>query len=170
MNMESTKNNITLIGMPASGKSTVGVILAKILGLSFVDTDLVIQQREGALLCDIISERGLEGFLKAEESAVLSISPSNTVIATGGSVVYSEAGMEYLKSLGKVVYLKVEKEDLFKRLHNIKQRGVVLSPGETLDEMYATRSVLYEKYADIVIDETNASVEETVEMIRELMK
>ena len=170
MNMESTKNNITLIGMPASGKSTVGVILAKILGLSFVDTDLVIQQSEGALLCDIISERGLEGFLKAEESAVLSISPSNTVIATGGSVVYSEAGMEYLKSLGKVVYLKVEKEDLFKRLHNIKQRGVVLSPGETLDEMYATRSVLYEKYADIVIDETNASVEETVEMIRELMK
>ncbi len=170
MNMESVKNNITLIGMPASGKSTVGVILAKILGLSFVDTDLVIQQREGALLCDIISERGLEGFLKAEESAVLSISPSNTVIATGGSVVYSEAGMEYLKSLGKVVYLKVEKEDLFKRLHNIKQRGVVLSPGETLDEMYATRSVLYEKYADIVIDETNASVEETVEMIRELMK
>lgn len=167
---ESVKNNITLIGMPASGKSTVGVILAKILGLSFVDTDLVIQQREGALLCDIISERGLEGFLKAEESAVLSISPSNTVIATGGSVVYSEAGMEYLKSLGKVVYLKVEKEDLFKRLHNIKQRGVVLSPGETLDEMYATRSVLYEKYADIVIDETNASVEETVEMIRKLMK
>lgn len=167
---ESVKNNITLIGMPASGKSTVGVILAKILGLSFVDTDLVIQQREGALLCDIISERGLEGFLKAEESAVLSISPSNTVIATGGSVVYSEAGMEYLKSLGKIVYLKVEKEDLFKRLHNIKQRGVVLSPGETLDEMYATRSVLYEKYADIVIDETNASVEETVEMIRELMK
>lgn len=167
---ESVKNNITLIGMPASGKSTVGVILAKILGLSFVDTDLVIQQREGALLCDIISERGLEGFLKAEESAVLSISPSNTVIATGGSVVYSEAGMEYLKSLGKVVYLKVEKEDLFKRLHNIKQRGVVLSPGETLDEMYAARSVLYEKYADIVIDETNASVEETVEMIRELMK
>ena len=170
MNMESVNNNITLIGMPASGKSTVGVILAKILGLSFVDTDLVIQQREGALLCDIISERGLEGFLKAEESAVLSISPSNTVIATGGSVVYSEAGMEYLKSLGKVVYLKVEKEDLFKRLHNIKQRGVVLSPGETLDKMYATRSVLYEKYADIVIDETNASVEETVEMIRELMK
>ena len=167
---ESVNNNITLIGMPASGKSTVGVILAKILGLSFIDTDLVIQQREGALLCDIISERGLEGFLKAEESAVLSISPSNTVIATGGSVVYSEAGMEYLKSLGKVVYLKVEKEDLFKRLHNIKQRGVVLSPGETLDEMYATRSVLYEKYADIVIDETNASVEETVEMIRELMK
>ena len=170
MNMESVKNNITLIGMPASGKSTVGVILAKILGLSFIDTDLVIQQREGALLCDIISERGLEGFLKAEESAVLSIGPSNTVIATGGSVVYSEAGMEYLKSLGKVVYLKVEKEDLFKRLHNIKQRGVVLSPGETLDEMYAARSVLYEKYADIVIDETNASVEETVEMIRELMK
>ena len=161
-----TLNNITLIGMPASGKSTVGVILAKILGLDFVDTDLVIQQKENALLCDIIKERGVDGFLKAEESAVLSIATSNTVIATGGSVVYSEAGMKHLKSLGNVIYLKVDKEDLFGRLHHIRQRGVVLQPGETLDEMYDTRSTLYEKYADIVIDETNATVEETVEKIR----
>ena len=161
-----TKENITLIGMPASGKSTVGVILAKILGQSFIDTDLVIQQRENALLCEIIKERGVDGFQAAEEAAVLSISPANTVIATGGSVVYSEAGMKHLKSLGKVVYLKVEKEDLFKRLHNIKQRGVVLHPGETLDEMYESRSRLYEKYADYIIDETNASVEDTVEMIQ----
>lgn len=161
------KKNITLIGMPASGKSTVGVILAKILGMSFIDTDLVIQQRENALLCDIINERGVDGFLAAEEEAILSIDPSNTVIATGGSAVYSKAGMKYLKSIGKVVYLKVDKEDLFRRLHNIKQRGVVLRSGETLDEMYNSRSSLYEKYTDIVIDETNATVEETVEKIRE---
>ena len=160
------KSNITLVGMPASGKSTVGVILAKILGMNFIDTDLVIQQRENALLCDIIKDCGVDGFLAVEEESILSINPSNTVIATGGSAVYSQAGMQYLKNIGKVVYLKVDKEDLFKRLHNIKQRGVVLRPGETLDEMYDTRSALYEKYADIVIDETDSTVEETVEMIQ----
>lgn len=160
-----TNDNITLIGMPASGKSTVGVILAKILGLSFVDTDLVIQQRESELLCDIIKERGVDGFLKAEEKAVLSLEPSNTVIATGGSVVYSDLGMEHLKQRGKVIYLKVDKEDLFARLHHIRQRGVVLQPGETLDEMYDSRCILYEKYADYIVDETGLSVEETVEKI-----
>ncbi len=159
-------NNITLIGMPASGKSTVGVILAKILGMNFIDTDLVIQQRENALLSDIIKDRGVDGFLEAEEAAILSIDQTNTVIATGGSAVYSEAGMKHLKSLGKVIYLKVEKEDLFGRLHHIRQRGVVLRPGETLDEMYDNRSTLYKKYADYIIDETDASVEDTVEMIR----
>ena len=159
-------NNITLIGMPASGKSTVGVILAKILGMNFIDTDLVIQQRENALLSDIIKDRGVDGFLEAEEGAILSVDQTNTVIATGGSAVYSEAGMKHLKSLGKVIYLKVEKEDLFGRLHHIRQRGVVLQPGETLDEMYDNRSVLYKKYADYIIDETDASVEDTVEMIR----
>ena len=160
------KNNITLIGMPASGKSTVGVILAKILGMNFIDTDLVIQQRENALLSDIIKDRGVDGFLEAEEAAILSVDQTNTVIATGGSAVYSEAGMKHLKSLGKVIYLKVEKEDLFGRLHHIRQRGVVLRSGETLDEMYDNRSTLYKKYADYIIDETDASVEDTVEMIR----
>ena len=160
------RKNITLVGMPASGKSTVGVILAKILGMNFIDTDLVIQQRENALLYDIIKDRGVDGFLAVEEESILSINPSNTVIATGGSAIYSKAGMEYLKNIGKVVYLKVDKEDLFRRLHNIKQRGVVLQPGETLDEMYESRSALYEKYADIVIDETDSTVEETVEIIQ----
>ena len=133
--------------------------------MNFIDTDLVIQQSEEKLLCDIIKERGVEGFLEAEEKAVLSIHPSKAVIATGGSVVYSEAGMKYLRSIGKVIYLKVGKEELFKRLHNIKQRGVVLKAGETPEEMYDNRCALYEKYADITIDETNSSVEDTVEMI-----
>ena len=160
------KNNIVLIGMPASGKSTVGVILAKVLGKKFIDTDLVIQKREDALLADIIKEKGVEGFMKREEEAILSVDENNTVIATGGSAVYGEKAMEHLKENGTVIYLKVEKDELFKRLKNIKERGVVLKQGETLDEMYDNRSVLYEKYADIVIEERDSTIEETIEKIQ----
>ncbi len=164
-NVDKMGKNIILIGMPASGKSSLGVILAKILGMSFVDTDLVIQQREKMLLCDIIAGKGTDGFLKCEEDAVLSISPENSVVATGGSVVYSEKGMRYLSKLGRIVYLKVEKKELFRRLKNIRQRGVVLKDGESPDEMYEHRKLLYEKYADLVIDETGLTMEETVEEI-----
>ena len=160
------KTNIVLIGMPASGKSTVGVILAKVLGKKFIDTDLVIQLREDALLADIIKEKGVEGFMKSEEEAILSVGENNTVIATGGSAVYGEKAMEHLKKNGTVIYLKVEKDELFKRLKNIKERGVVLKPGETLEEMYDNRSVLYEKYADIIIEERESTIEETIEKIQ----
>ena len=160
------KTNIVLIGMPASGKSTVGVILAKVLGKKFIDTDLVIQQREDALLADIIKEKGVEGFMKSEEEAILSVDENNTVIATGGSAVYGEKAMEHLKENGTVIYLKVEKAELFKRLKNIKERGVVLKQGETLEEMYDNRSVLYEKYADIIIEERDNTIEETIEKIQ----
>ena len=153
---EKQKTNIILTGMPASGKSTVGVILAKVLGMDYIDTDLVIQKREKALLCDLIQDRGVDGFLCAEEEAVLSVQEKNAVIATGGSVVYSDAGM---------IYLKVGKEELFKRLHNIKERGVVLRLNETVEEMFESRSVLYAKYADIVVEEGESSIEETVMMI-----
>ncbi len=162
---EKQKTNIILTGMPASGKSTVGVILAKVLGMDYIDTDLVIQKREKALLCDLIRDRGVDGFLCAEEEAVLSVQEKNAVIATGGSVVYSDAGMRHLKEDGIVIYLKVGKEELFKRLHNIKERGVVLRPNETVEEMFESRSVLYEKYADIVVEEGESSIEETVMMI-----
>ena len=160
------KNNIVLIGMPASGKSTVGVILAKVLGKKFIDTDLVIQLREDALLADIIKEKGVEGFMKSEEEAILSVGENNTVIATGGSAVYGEKAMEHLRENGTVIYLKVEKDELFKRLKNIKERGVVLKPNETLEEMYDNRSVLYEKYADIIIEERECMIEETIEKIQ----
>ncbi len=160
------KTNIVLIGMPASGKSTVGVILAKVLGKKFIDTDLVIQLREDALLADIIKEKGVEGFMKSEEEAILSVDENNTVIATGGSAVYGEKAMEHLKKNGTVIYLKVEKDELFKRLKNIKERGVVLKQGETLEEMYDNRSVLYEKYADIIIEERKCTIEETIEKIQ----
>ena len=160
------KTNIVLIGMPASGKSTVGVILAKVLGKKFIDTDLIIQLREDALLADIIKEKGVEGFMKSEEEAILSVDENNTVIATGGSAVYGEKAMEHLKKNGTVIYLKVEKDELFKRLKNIKERGVVLKQGETLEEMYYNRSVLYGKYADIIIEEADSTVEETIEKIQ----
>ena len=160
------KTNIVLIGMPASGKSTVGVILAKVSGKKFIDTDIVIQLREDALLADIIKEKGVEGFMKSEEEAILSVDENNTVIATGGSAVYGEKAMEHLKKNGTVIYLKVEKDELFKRLKNIKERGVVLKQGETLEEMYDNRSVLYEKYADIVIEERDSTIEETIEKIQ----
>ena len=164
-----TKENIVLIGMPASGKSTAGVILAKMLGMDFVDTDLVIQQREKALLRDLIEEYGVEGFMEREEKAVLSVSPVNTVIATGGSVVYSEKAMWHLSSIGTVVYLKVAEDELLRRLHDIRERGVVLKDGETFKEMFDSRSILYERYADITIEEGSAGIEATLsEMLKEL--
>ena len=160
------KENIVLIGMPASGKSTAGVILAKVLGKKFIDTDLVIQERENALLADIIKDKGVAGFMKTEEEAILSVDVNNTVIATGGSAVYGEKAMEHLKENGTVVYLKVEKDELFKRLTDIKERGVVLREGENIEEMYDSRSVLYEKYADIMIEERDSTIEETIRKIQ----
>ena len=162
--------NIILIGMPASGKSTVGVILAKILGMSFLDTDLLIQQRESMLLRDIIEQRGVEAFLQCEEEALLSVNAENTVIATGGSAVYSESAMDAFHRTGTICYLKVERDELFRRLKNIRERGVVLRDGENLMEMYENRSRLYEKYADIVIPEKESSIEETVQAVERAIR
>ncbi|MBR4759238.1 MAG: shikimate kinase [Lachnospiraceae bacterium] len=163
--MNKERDNVILIGMPASGKSTVGVILAKILGLDFVDTDIVIQQREGARLQEIIESRGIDGFLQCEEAAVLGLAVSNTVVATGGSVVYSDAAMKHLAAGGSVVYLKVGFEDLKKRLKDIKERGVVLRPDESIETMYKTRTALYEKYADLTVAEEGSSIEDTVQAV-----
>lgn len=157
--------NIILIGMPASGKSTVGVILAKLLGFDFIDTDLLIQRREQQRLSEIIATRGLPAFLAAEEAACLSVQPSHSVIATGGSVVYSDAAMRHLKSLGTVVYLAVDYQTLEGRLHDIQGRGVVLCPGQTLEELYAERVPLYQKNADITVVEGNGGLEETVKAV-----
>ena len=154
--------NIVLIGMPGCGKSTVGVILAKTLWVDFLDTDLVIQKREGALLQEILNARGMEAFLDAEEAAVLSLSCTETVIATGGSVVYRPAGMARLKSLGRVVYLRLPYEEMMARLSNIKTRGIAIAPGKTMADVYAERVPLYERYADIVLDCAGLTVEETV--------
>lgn len=143
--------NIVLIGMPGAGKSTAGVILAKALGMKFTDTDIAIQEHSGRLLQEILDTDGPEAFKKAEEETVLSLHRQSAVIATGGSVVFSGRAMEHLKSGGVVVYLKISFEEMEKRLRNITTRGIVLSYGETLREMYDGRVPLYEKYADITI-------------------
>ena len=163
----STDKNIVLIGMPTSGKSTVGVILAKILGMDFIDTDLVIQKREGTRLEHIIEQRGVDGFIKTEEQALLEIVVKNTVIATGGSAVYSKTAMEHLAENSIIIYLRVAKEELKKRLKNVKERGVVLKPGENIDEMFDARSKLYEEYSDITIFEDGFSIEDTVQAIKD---
>ena len=155
-------SNITLIGMPASGKSTVGVILAKLLGYGFIDTDILIQNRTGRRLSEIIAERGTDGFLAIEEAVCASIKAERCIIATGGSVVYSKAAMKHLKDLGCVIYLEVGYETLLDRLQDLQSRGVVLRPEQTLAELYTERVALYEKYADLIVPERNHTMEETV--------
>lgn len=158
-------DNIVLIGMPGVGKSTVGVILAKILGYEFVDADLVIQKEEGKLLKDIIAEHGADGFIEVENKVNSQLNVHHSVIATGGSVIYGKEAMAHLKGIGTVVYLKQSFRVLNRRLRNIKNRGVVLKDGQTLRDLFEERTVLYEKYADIVVDEYGLSIEETVEAV-----
>lgn len=163
-------NNIVLIGMPGVGKSTAGVVLAKVLGYHFMDSDLLIQEKYGKLLHEIISERGIDGFIKVEEEVNASINVDKSIIATGGSVVYGPKAMEHLKKIGKIVYLKLSYEELDKRLNNTKERGVVLKDGQTLKDLYEERTKLYEKYADIIVDEESLSIEDTVKKIVENLK
>ena len=161
----SEKNNIVLIVMPGVGKSTLGVILAKIIGYRFLDADLVIQEREGMLLKEIIAKKGVEGFMAIENEVNASLKCEKTIIATGGSVIYGREAMEHLKKIGKVIYLKAEYETLNKRLSNLQGRGVVLKHGQNLQQLYDERTPLYEEYADYIIDETGCDIEETIKKI-----
>lgn len=158
-------SNIVLIGMPGSGKSTCGVLAAKALLKNFFDTDLLLQNLEGKRLQSIINENGIEYFNEAEERAILSLDIRGTVIATGGSVVYSEKAMDHLRSLGKIIYLRLGYEEMEKRIKNITTRGIVLKEGETLLDMYNERAPLYERYADEILNCDGMTVEETVESI-----
>ena len=164
------KDNVVLIGMPTSGKSTMGVILAKILGYRFLDADIVIQEKEGKKLSQIIEEEGVDGFIEIENRINAAVETEKTVIATGGSVVYGKEAMDHYKNIGKVVYLKVDMDTLTKRLHNAKQRGVVMRDGQSLVALYNERSALYEKYADITIEEKDHSMEEVIDIILEALK
>lgn len=157
--------NIVLIGMPGAGKSTVGVILAKVLGMNFIDSDLLIQEQEGMLLKDIIKKEGLQGYIDIENQVNKDISVENTVIATGGSVVYCAQAMEGFCDRAKVVYIKLSYDSISKRLGNIRQRGVVLRDGQTLLDLYKERIPLYEKYAHITIDSEGLGIEELMERI-----
>ena len=159
------RSNIILIGMPGAGKSTCGVLAAKLLLKNFFDTDLLIQNLEGKSLQAVIDEKGTDYFQSAEENAILSLDINGTVIATGGSVVYSEKAMEHLKSLGKIIYLHLDYETMKGRIRNVSTRGLVLHNGSTLKDMYDERLPLYEKYAEKIIICDGNTVEETAEKI-----
>lgn len=160
-------NNVTLIGMPGSGKSTIGVILAKALRYQFLDTDLLIQKEENRSLSEIIAQEGTEKFKEIENRVNASVHVTDTVIAPGGSVVYCDEAMEHLRSIGKVVYLKLSLEAVSARLGNLKDRGVLLKEGQTLKDLYEERVPLYEKYADIIVDEDGKNLEESLKAVLE---
>ena len=168
--MTSKLNNITLIGMPASGKSTVGVLLAKRLGYSFVDVDIVIQEQEGRLLKEIIEKEGQDGFLAVENRINAGLNVRHSVIAPGGSVIYGKEAMEHLKEISTVVYLKLSYESVEERLGNLVDRGVVLKDGMTLRDLYEERVPYYEKYADITIDENGLDAGKTVDRLRSIIE
>lgn len=154
--------NIILIGLPTSGKSTVGVVLAKVLGMQFLDTDLVIQRETSKRLNEIIEAEGAEGFLRIEGAVCTSIEAENTVVATGGSAVFSPEAMAHLKKNGVAVYLQITLQELKNRLRDAKARGVVLRDGESVEELYEERDPLYRRYADVTVPEEGLSLEETV--------
>ena len=154
--------NIILIGMPGAGKSTLGVVLAKALGMAFVDTDLLIQKSCGKLLQGIIDEQGLDHFIRIEEDIVSELKLAGTVVATGGSVVYSEKAMGNLKKNGLIIYLNVGFKEIEKRLKNISTRGIAMKKGDSLEELYAERVPLYRHYADIVVDCSGKDLEQCV--------
>ena len=162
--------NVVLIGMPGCGKSTVGVLLAKAIGLDFVDTDVVFQAKEGRKLQSIIDEIGVDGFLELEEKTIQSFSWNNCVIATGGSVVYGENAMKHLRENGIVVYIRLPFEEIEKRLSNLATRGVTLREGQTLKDLYDERIPLYEANADIVYDAFGADIETTVEQVADMIR
>lgn len=162
--------NIILTGMPGVGKSTIGVILAKELGYQFVDSDLLIQQQEKQLLKDIIAQKGVDGFLAVENQVNASIETERSVIATGGSAVYGTEAMEHFRETGTIVYLKCSYSVLEKRLGDLKGRGVVLKEGQTLRDIYEERSVLYEKYADLVVEEDGRDIEGTLSLVLQALR
>ena len=157
--------NVTLIGMPGAGKSTVGVLLAKSMLMDFVDTDLLIQRKYGMSLCEFIEKYGEEEFKRAENDVISSLNCENTVIATGGSAVYGEGGMKHLCEISTIVYLSVPVESLNERLSNIRTRGVVMKKGDSIEQLFQRRSPLYEKYAEITVDCSALRAEECVDEI-----
>ncbi|MDD5899375.1 MAG: shikimate kinase [Lachnospiraceae bacterium] len=160
-------DNIILIGMPGSGKSTLGVLLARALNYRFLDTDLLIQEREGKLLCEIIAQEGMERFLEIEGEVNAGISAERTVIAPGGSVIYSETAMRHFTEIGTIVYLHVPVTELEKRLGDLKRRGVVLKEGQSLEMLYEERRSYYERYAQVTVD---VAKEEVGEILQELIQ
>lgn len=161
--------NIILIGMPGAGKSTLGVVLAKSLGYNFLDSDLLIQEREGKLLSEILEDVGPWGFNKIEEEVNASINVNKTIIATGGSVIYGSKAMEHLRKIGTVVYIKLPCDTIEKRIGSFKQRGISIEQGQTLKELYDERAPLYEKYAHVTVETQGLELRNSMELIRKIV-
>lgn len=161
-------DNIILIGMPGSGKSTVGVVLAKALGMKFLDVDLLIQEQEGELLQALIDTRGVEAFLDLERDAICSLDCRGAVVAPGGSCVCREESIAHMRGLGRVVYLQLSLAEVEGRIHNQASRGIALSPGQTLADVYRYRVPLYERCAHITVPAGGQSLAETVEEVRRI--
>ncbi len=162
--------NVVLLGMPGCGKSTVGVLLAKALLFGFLDTDLLIQNEEDLPLCEILQQRGAEGFKVLENEVLSRISCDRCVIATGGSAVYGREAMAHLKQNAVTVYLKITPSEAKRRIHNITTRGIVMPPKYTLERLYEERAPLYERYADLTVDCMGLTVEQCVTAIAEQLK
>ena len=158
-------NNIILIGMSGVGKSTLGSMLAEKLNYNFIDTDILIQEKVGQPLPQIIKEKGIDYILQIENEINSNIKVENSVISTGGSVIYGKQAMQNLKNIGKIIYLKQDFEIINERIENIEERGIIIRKNQTLEELYDERVPLYEKYADITIDEKDFSIEETLQEI-----
>lgn len=163
--------NVTLIGMPGSGKSSVGRQLAKALGYAFLDVDpLIVEHCHGSNLQEILDRLGPDGFLDAEAEVIASLQCDNTVIAPGGSAVLREKGILHLKELGPVIYLKPSTHALLKRLKNLATRGVPLAPGQSVQDLYDYRAPFYEKYADRTVNSDQPRIGDTVALILDELK
>ena len=166
----SKKNNVVLIGMPGCGKSTVGVVLAKNMGLRFMDSDICIQEQENCLLHEIIAREGMDGFLTIENRVNASLDVENYVIATGGSAIYGAEAMAHLAEIGTIVYLKLPYEEIRERLGDLVKRGVTFREGQTLLDLYEERIPFYEKYADITLDCNGKAIRDIVHEIADKVK
>ena len=163
-------SNIILIGMPGCGKSTIGVVLAKVLGYRYLDSDLLIQEQEGRRLSQIIEEEGIFGFNQIENRVNASIQAEGTVIATGGSAVYGEEAMKHLGTIGTIVYIKLPYEEIQKRLGDLNERGITIKEGQTLMDLYHERVPLYEKYAHLTVETDGLELRDSVKRIKEKLE
>ena len=172
MAQESERSNIVLIGMPGAGKSTLGIVLAKILNYNFIDADLVIQNQCDKTLQKLIDACGPEGFIEVENEILSDLSADNTIIATGGSAVYSDQAMRHLAEIGRIVYLQISYDELVKRLSDLQERGVVLKGGigMSLRELYDERKPLYEQYAQITVNVDDLSITAAARKVADALK